>query len=322
MKRWHAEFAKKYGNAGICSIDCEYPAQEALPRLKRFFQTPATLFSGTQLAILKHFFSCKQEDIQHLVVEMLPALQGSQFLVIHDGKIDGRSALYKTFLALQKNGHLQREEYAIPTGATLEKWIVATCTELGGRFEREAVTALCRIADPPEREALKEDVSYNLWQLSGEIQKCIAFAHGRAVTRKDIELLVSQNPWGHVFTLTDAILAQDRTHVARLSRGAFGTTASSKLKSETIRMVSALGTQFRSFLILKSLLETTSQRGVAEKLSWNEKRVWVVTRKLQEVSIDRLKHIYSVLLECDFKMKVSRMDPQIDFDLLLERMMA
>lgn len=126
--------------------------------------------------------------------------------------------------------------FATLSGKPLEAWIQARMTQAGGQISDDAVHCLAEL------------VGSDLWRMSQEVDKLVAYCLGRAITPSDVELLVDRHIEENVFALTDALSTRKFHEAARLLKDelasgsdAFGIFA---LFTRQIRLL----TQARSFL--------------------------------------------------------------------------
>ena len=302
---WKARFREKYGSAGIAAFDCDECDMVAL----KTALSGQTLFSSTSLVIAKNVFSKKAGEVQELLCALLPNVSESTFIVLSDEKRDAKSELSKLLTQLAKKGVCALEEFVVPQGPVLKKWMSDRVEHYGGSFDPRALAVFCSAL---ESRGYGDDESspVSLWQLDNEIRKLVSFAANRAITVDDVQSLACLPVSAHIFELSDALVARNEKsalmHAHRLE--------------PLLRTLQFLMTQFRSFLILKSMEEDhQSEADMARVLGWNPKRVWVVNKKLAAHSTRSIKKAFTSLLDLERTMKTGAADPLLALDLFITR---
>lgn len=114
-----------------------------------------------------------------------------------------RKPLFKTL----KDG-TELHLYAFPElqGAELVRWVTLRVKQNGGSIHFQAV------------RALQEQVGADLWQLSGEIEKLVAFAGGSEITESMVRELVRASFESQIFALIDAVSRKQSGEALRLLR--------------------------------------------------------------------------------------------------------
>lgn len=302
---WKVRFIEKYGSPGLSIFDAE---ECDLGALKNALSSQ-TLFSATSLIIVKKTFSKKAESARELLCTQLPAIHASTFVIMIDENHDPKSELSKLITQLSKKGVCACEEFMIPQGPLLRKWISNRALTYGGSFESMALTAFCRALE--QKEYGDENAQpVSLWHLDQEVRKAVSYAAGKPITTADIQAISCLPVSAHVFDLSDALIAGNERdaflHMHRLE--------------PLMRTLQFLITQFRNFLIVKSMEEDRrSDVEMSRILGWNPKRVWVVKKKLARHTTASLRSGYASLLDLERQFKTGAADPTLALDLFITR---
>ena len=313
---WKEKFEQKYGSQTITRIDVEAwqsSEDELLGACKKSIASQS-LFSSDSLAIIENIFSSKthQERVGAFFCENIPKMSAKSFLVFVERKVDKRLLLYKTFCDLEKKGLITMEEFLIPKGTVLSRWIQTELQKYHATLTPEALVLLLKTVDPPRAYFSKksDSGSFDLWTLSGELHKLAFYAYQRAITRQDVQLLFPQNSQSHVFDCIAAFIKKDipgTLHSATSiisEKGAPDTSA-------VLGLCSFFQNQLHDMLIIKDMGERKcTELNIANHLDWKKERVHIVMQQLKNTSLDFLKIAARVFIELERTLKSRPLDPQ------------
>ncbi|MEK7122817.1 MAG: hypothetical protein AAB855_03080 [Patescibacteria group bacterium] len=318
MAEWKTHFREKYGSAGLSVFDADETGSGSVSRgesvpdpvssLKNALSS-YTLFSTTSLVIVKNVFSKKAEQVRELLCTYLPAIPVSTFVVMIDEKRDQKSELSKLLTQLSEKGACKCEEFIPPQGSALRKWISQRAATYGGSFDSTALTAFCRALE--QKEYIGDDTPpLSLWHLDNEVRKLVSLSGGRPICSMDIRNISCLPVSAHIFDLSDALTSGNEQAALRHAH----------LLEPLMRTLQFLITQFRGFLIVKSMEEDRqSEIEISRILGWNPKRVWVIRKKLAHHTTTSLKTCYASLLDLERQLKTGATEPSLALDLFIGR---
>lgn len=157
------------------------------------------LFSNKRLLIIKNIFSNKTLSKEFLEYIEKSKTENNIIVLWEDVIPDKRSALWKYLL---KNS--LHQEFASLSGKNLESWIIKETQYRGGAMDTNVAIRL------------SQQFSENMWGLSHEIDKLIAFANGAKITILLISnFLSSENP-RTIFHLLDAFREKKKNEIAKI----------------------------------------------------------------------------------------------------------
>ena len=169
-----------------------------------------------------------------------------------------------------------------------------------------------------ELNLLATSVGSNLWQMSHELEKLTLFSHGRKITDKDIEHLISPNLSASIFKLTDAIAIKN-------TKAAFNILNTLLQSGEDIyQTFYMIARQFRILLQIKACLnqKMTSQKIIAT-LKEKPYTIQNGTAQAKNFSWQQLREAYRQLLNIDISLKTGKIRTSVDdnneFRLALEK---
>lgn len=170
---------------------------------------------------------------------------------------------------------------------------------------------------PDALKLLTDLVGSNLWQMSSEIDKLLAFVKGQEITLEEINSLVKTKLDEDVFKLTDALGQKNKAAALKL--------ISDQLQSGTAptELLAKITWQFRNLLVVKGFTEANGSGYDPSSLSYQlGLHPFVVKKTMAQVrdhSFTELKKNYQALLKIDRQLKTSQLDPEVLFDLLVAK---
>lgn len=216
-------------------------------------------------------------------------------LVFWEETPDGREKLHKFLLGQQ---HVQ--EFKPLDDGTLGRWILDEVKKRGGQINPLAVRVLISY------------VGNNLWQLSNEVNKLLAFKNKEEIQKEDVEKLVRTKFDDNIFGLVDALGNKNKKMAVNLLNNqlSFG--------SPIGYIISMLIRQYRILLQTQEYIGETSDT-VARKLKLHPFVVKKAMVQVRRYNFKELKKIYRELLKIDKEMKTTSWEPELMVDLLIAR---
>ena len=195
--------------------------------------------------------------------------------------------------------------------ALAEVFDKATVVEFTQPSDRELISWVGRHLKKQGKQISVDDAAYLIHRTGGsmtallsEIGKLAAYVEGEIVTRDHVDLLVEPVLEADVFAITDAI-AQGRYETSlQTLRGVL------QKQEEPVRILGAMGGQFRRMLAAKRLLEGGKQQAELMKLcgigSYPARITMETAKRLSERFCTRAVEL---CLEADERLKTSYDDP-------------
>ena len=247
-------------------------------------------------------FKAKSKKAHEGIVEYLNSKEFPKdtiVIFIEDGKAP-RGKLSENLLYQKLRNEKYAQEFKLLSGSQLSKWIAAEVTTRGGKIESQAV------------EALAAGLGPELWAVSHEIDKLIAFVGNKKIEEKDIEESAKLKIDDNIFHFTDALAGKRKAQGLQLIRDQFNQGANA------LYLLKMITRQYRILIMIADLLERKmTSRQIATRLSLHP---YVIEKSLSQVrkySLKELKEIYKKLLEIDYKIKTSQATPEVLFDLFI-----
>lgn len=316
---WKAEFAKKFGVAGVIFFDAQdWSEKETVNKLQD--ELSPSLFASKKLIIIRDSLPKKaeQKDLAEFFLGLPSILPKDYFLIFWETiKPDKRLGFTKKFLALTN-----ATEFELPHGAGLDQWIKAMAHNLEIKISDAGIEKLAQFLGRDLFEEKKfggkvveRKEAFDLWQVYSELSKL--GSSGVQIGALEVETLVKPKIPDSVFALTDQIIAQNRKGAFQALEN-FLAGRSTDEKSAFVKIIGLLSDQLRSLLVVSLLSQVNfSSEQIAEKLGWSTGRVFITARNSKALNIAKLKQLLNKLLLIDVALKSSDADPKLAIDLFL-----
>jgi DNA polymerase-3 subunit delta len=229
------------------------------------------------------------------LAEYVRQMPPTTMLVLIDGEIKANNRLLKSVVSQAKV-----MVFAPLSDRNLSDWIQDRVKQGGSTISPGAVKLLVGL------------VGADLWTMSSEIDKLLAYCSGKVITEDSVKQITSYAREANIFSLVDAILEGRRNVAQQLLHRLLQEGAS---PSYVLAMVTR---QLRLIVIAKDMgpklprpenrnrLEPTSGYGL-------EKAV----KQAKSYTLERIKKAYHKLLEADIAIKTGKYDSDLALDLLV-----
>jgi len=251
-----------------------------------------SIFKEKKLFVLEYVFSNTQLA-RDLAEHKESLLEGKDHIIVffEEGDADKRSTLFKYL-----NKAARTQEFSLLAGAKLRQWI-----------QEEFANYQVRI-QPGVAEKLEKDVGSDLWQLSNEIHKIVAFSQSklnRTVEEKDVDLLVKPKIDTNIFATIDALAAKNK-------KKALALIAEHMEKNDSaLYIFSMLAFQFRNLLIVKDMIERRIPYAkMASKLNIHPYVLKKSYEGCERFTKEELENIYKRIFDIDLQAKTGKIDPE------------
>ncbi len=198
--------------------------------------------------------------------------------------------------SFELNKKIKLEKFDLLNDLSLKNWIK---NEIRIRKSKITETAI---------EKLISYIGNDLWQLSNEIDKLIAFTKGNTITSKEVDLLVRAKLSANIFSLLDALAEKDLKKAIKIYHNFL------KLGEDVLYLFNMIIYQFKNLLLIKDVqISKTSFKNL-------ELHPYVLKKSLslaKNFTLEELKKIYQLLLETDIEIKTGKKEPDLALDLLI-----
>jgi DNA polymerase-3 subunit delta len=219
-------------------------------------------------------------------------------LVLVDGEINKKKAANRLLKSLAPLAEVMT--FPPFKDKDLSDWVQKRVKQGGGNISPGAIGLLIGL------------VGGDLWTMSSEIDKLIAFCSGQPIAEDSVRQVTSYAREANVFALVDAIL-EGRRKVAQqslhrlLQEGAAPAYVLTMIARQLRLIVTAKELGRRLFQPeIRDKLETTSDYGLEKAL-----------KQARAYTLERIKSAYHKLLEADIAIKTGKYDDDLALDLLV-----
>ena len=232
----------------------------------------------------------KWQDLASYIENM----SATTVLIFIDGELDNR----KNVLLKQLSYLAEVKVYPELKGKYLQGWIRKRIVENGGD------------ASPKVISLLDELIGSDLWAMSCEIDKLLAFSHGKSITEEDVRQVTSYTREANIFALVDAILEGRRTSAQHLLHRLFqGGAAASQILVLITR-------QLRRMIMTKEISQKFSRPQAMTRLGITSDYVFdKILEQAKAYTADDVRLAYHKVLEADLAIKTGKYD---DSDLAVD----
>lgn len=252
----------------------------------------------TRLVILENFLKEAKKEVQDKIGEFLVKVPETTVLVFtEDNMPDKRTSLFKKL-----NKPKVAQEFKPLDDGGVMSWIRAEVEHFEGEIEPLAV------------EKLFEFVGADLWRLSNEIQKLIAY--NQKISTDSIELLIRPQTSSDIFALVDALAHRNKkrsfSEYYRLIENG----------ENELYVLSMIVYQYRNMLVVRDFVErgVSSQYELAKVAKLHPFVAGKTMNLVRNYTLLELKKIYDELSNFDIAVKTGKMESKVAMDVLITRL--
>jgi len=229
------------------------------------------------------------------LAEYVSQMPSTTILVLIDGEVKANNRLLKSVSSLAKV-----IGFAPLNDRKLSDWIHDRVKRGGGTISPGAVKLLVGL------------VGADLWIMSGEIDKLLAYCSGRVITEDSVKKVTSYAREANIFALVDAILEGRRDEAQQLLHRLIQDGAS---PSYILAMITR---QLRLIVMAKDAGQRLSQPEIRGRLEpTSDYGLEKAAKQARAYTLERIKKAYHKLLEADIAIKTGKYDGDLALDLLV-----
>jgi DNA polymerase III subunit delta len=243
--------------------------------------------------------SARENEFQALI-ECLKNLPPSTILILSDKIENKKNPLQNNPLYRGIAEKAEVKPFPLLKGTRLSQWIQSRITQKGGAISVQAT------------EILMQLIGGDLFTLSNEINKLVAFTAGRMIEEKDVRMVVSAAQEANIFVMVDALIDHKIDQAQNILQGL--------LKNGVApgQILTLLARQIQMMVQIKDL--KSQKRPTSEVISATGLNPYVLDKlvvRAEKYTLDNLKHIYNKLLETDLAIKTGKFDEDLALDILI-----
>jgi DNA polymerase III subunit delta len=250
------------------------------------------------------------DDKLRALLDYLPQLpESALLLLIEDDTYEDKHALVK-LAADKKNGGAVKL-YALPADPV--KWLVERAKAKGAELSGPAAQALSlkvNRGSPNDRDHVVADSRTYLHKLDNELEKLVAYAQGRRIEGKDVDLLVADEDVADIFKFIDAISLRNADEALRVVRGVI-TRGESPLV-----VLSHIARQMRILIQIKEHPDLHGD-ALAQAIGVHPYVAKKAGQQAGRFGMREMHGAMQALLDTDIAIKTGRMDELAALDVLI-----
>lgn len=293
------KFVKKFGSSLSISL---LNGQNLTSENFRNQAFSVGLFTKKRLIIIENIFENNGQAFLNDLIQFLEKKSYENIIIFYQSNqpILNSETKKKLFNLLKKQKYFY--EFLPLDRSSLLKWLKGKLLKAGKEI------------DPQAANLLLNWTGNNLWLLSNEIEKLLAYAGlNKKITFDDVNLLAYPRLEKKIFSLIEAIAQKNKEIAISLLKDEFeARTSPSQLLALIIR-------QYQFFLQVKILKDLSLPNSEA-KLYCPALPNFVAKKIISQAklyTLKELKKIYNKLLTIDIKLKTTSIDPQTLFSLFI-----
>ena len=267
------------------------------------FQSVRSLpFLGEKrMVIIRDLVSTVTKDTQDLWIEGLSKTPDSTIVILSESM--GSKDLERRSIYKKLKDKAETHVYSFPElkGSALIRWGEARIKAQGGVIGRLAL------------QALIERVGSDLWQMSHEIEKLVAYSNGVQIEISMVDDLVRTSFEGQIFALVDAISKKQSNKAIRLLQEERLSGANDHY------LITMLARQVRILLGVCALLEDNPRATKQDVAGALDIHPFVASKALIQArgfKLEDLKQTHDLLFAFDTKIKTGQVSTKMAVDLV------
>lgn len=319
VNAWRLAFEKKYGPNGAMRIDADSGASVGRDTITRLQSTlrGGTLFTSKSFIVLQNTFGKNAPaELRDFLTKALPETPSDIVVVLQETSVDARTIFYKSIARMVTEGKAVIESFEAPRGAALESWMQKFLSSLGASIEGGASRLLAQSFDTSSPANKMAQQPIDTWGLATELQKLAACTGGRPISRDDIAKICTLPTASHLFSLGDQLVSRHTLAALATSRALLSEPGDAR--GILLGILGYLKSHVRGLLVIVEMKRMgASDAVIAERLSWNPKRVWVVSKQTSGQSLESLRGLYRGLIDYEDAIKRNPLKVDTMWDLVL-----
>jgi DNA polymerase-3 subunit delta len=254
----------------------------------------SSMFSERKLLILKN--ASQNNDFQEKFLKKIEKFEKSREIIFFFEENDLERNLF--FERIKKQGRFQ--EFKPLDDRNLKIWLRKEFKSYGVKIEEKAIDRLVFL------------VGNDLWQMTEEIKKLVAFKKGEDIKEKDVEVLISSSVNLDIFKTIDAISTKNK-------KAAFKFLHQYLKKGEKPGVLFFfVKNQFRNLIQTKDLVEKgESIYRIKNKMGLHPFVFEKIIKISQKFTTEELKKTYQKIFNFDSAIKTGKIEPDLALDLFL-----
>lgn len=308
VKQMKDAFSKKFDPSGLNINIFPQAEKEKLDHGEVLQSVCSYPFLGEKrMVVIGGLIESTNKDASKVWIDGFKRVPESTIVIFYE--MCGAKKLEKKslFKSLTKLSDVHTYAYTKLQGSELSSWVVSHIRRKGGQIDAAALRNLVM------------SVGSDLWQMSNEIDKLIAYADGSIISVQMVSDMVRTSFEGQIFALMDAVSKKQTKTALRLLQEERLSGANDHY------ILTMLGRQVKILLAARSLLDENPRASKQDLANEMGVHPFVAQKAIQQAvgfEYDRLRKVHKLLYEFDFKIKTGQIKPDLAVDLVTDKLIA
>ena len=293
IKKLKNFFIDKYGNKNIYSFNFPEDIQNINEILDIYKNL--SLFSNNKFIILKNLFQLNKEDLEIISNLLKNTINNKNiFTIIYENNIDKRNSFFK-FLIKEKDCLIK--EMNFDKNIETDKWILKKIQDKKIKINEENFNYLIKKLNIKRNYKNEIEGNKNSLKIENELNKLFNNCE-LEINKKKIDEIINKEKDDDIFYLINLIFDKDKNFFKKFEEY-FPKDLKNK-EGEFIKFNLLLFDQIKDYIFLKKLLDSkTKDEEICKILNWKNGRLYIMKKKLYNLSIDNINFLENSILELD-----------------------
>jgi DNA polymerase III subunit delta len=240
-------------------------------------------------------------DESQLMADSILGFPESTILVLVDSLEIRKTSLQNNPLFKAVSGKAEIKQFPPLKGPKLSQWIQNRVAQKSSSISVQATSLLV------------DTIGGDLFTMSNEIDKLVAYTGSRKIEERDIRAVVSASQEGDIFAMVDAIIDHKAGMAEQILQKLF---QNGRMPQQILGL---LARQVQMLIQIKELksqkrpsAEIQSRLGIFNPFAWDK-----ILKQAEKYTMSRLSEIYQSLLVTDLSIKTGRLDGDLALILLI-----
>jgi len=293
IKKLKDFFIDKYGNKNIYSFN--FP--EDIKNLEEILNTykNLSLFSNNKFIILKNLFQLDKENLEIISKLLKNNIKNKNiFTIIYENNIDKRNSFFK-FLNKEENCLIK--EMNFDKEVETDKWILKKIQENKLKINKNNFDYLIKKLNIKRNYKNELEGNKNSLKIENELNKLFNICE-TDITKEKINEIINKERDDDMFYLMNLIFDKNKIFYKKFEEY-FQNDIKNK-DGESIRFNLLLFNQIKDYIFLKKLLDSKiKDEEICKLLNWKSGRLYIIRKKLYNLSNIDLEFLEKGILELD-----------------------
>jgi DNA polymerase III delta subunit len=297
IKKLKDFFIDKYGNKNIYSFNFPEDIKNKEEILNVYKNL--SLFSNNKFIILKNLFQLDKENLKVISDLLKNNIENKNiFTIIYENNIDKRNGFFK-FLSKEKNCLIK--EMNFDQDVEIDKWILKKIQENKLKIDKNNFDYLIKKLNIKRNYRNELEGNKDSLKIEHELNKLFNFCEIE-ITKEKIDEIINKEKDNDIFYLINLIFDKDKNFYKKFE-GYFQNDIKNEA-GEKIRFNLLMFNQIKDYIFLKKLLDSKMKdEEICKLLNWKSGRLYIMRKKLYNLSNDNINFLEKNILELDKLLK-------------------